>query len=186
MHDLAAHAPLARAIASEFYLPGADRDDVVQEAMIALWIAAREYRPERGMSFRSFAAFVIRRRLVTALMTANAHKHRHLSEALSAIERDGEIVDLLEFVADEAADPARIVEDREEALRLLRIVRDELSPTERHAVIAVANGLSYLEIGEADGASATFRSDGRRRYKRVENALQRARRKLADPFAGAA
>lgn len=66
-----AHRPLAKSIARGYFLPGADQEDVQQEALIALWEASRSYQPDKGSSFRSFAKLVIERRLNSCVRTAN-------------------------------------------------------------------------------------------------------------------
>lgn len=163
------YRPLALAIARDYYFPGADADDVRQEAMIALALADRGYDRTRG-SFHAFAKAVIHRRLTSALQVATRKKHRVLSEAveLETVEQ-----------ACWALDPAAIVEGREEALELLRRVREDLNPLQRHCLVASLNGLSHEEIALEVGGSETFTSHGSKRYPRVYNALYEARRKLA-------
>lgn len=179
------HRPLALALARDFFLPGADRDDVEAEAMFGLWKAIRDYRADGGASFKTFAKLCIRRQLGTAVKAARRGKHEPLTYAARAIENaDGETIDVLDLVADEAADPARIVEAREEAFALLRAIETELSPLERRCLVAFANGRSLLEIADELGLAARPRPQGRylvMHPKAVDNALQRARRKLADP-----
>lgn len=162
------YRPLALSIARDYYLPGSDPDDVRQEAMIALAIADRNFTPERG-EFVSFAYVCIRRRLDTALKKATRKKHRVLTEAVPLEFND----------ASWALDPAAIIESREEALELLRRVREDLTPLQRKCLIASANGLSHEEIAQEVGGSQTFCRHGRKRYPRVYNALYAARRTLA-------
>src|SRR5262245_56716415 len=85
---------LARSIAHQYFIPGADRDDVQQEALIGLWEAARLWDKERGASFATFASLVIHRRLHTCLKAANRRKHRFLTDAsrdldLGTVEEPG-------------------------------------------------------------------------------------------------
>lgn len=137
---------------------------VEQEAMIALWIAIRGYRPETGVPFGAFANVVIRRRLGSAIEAASAGKHRPLNERVrdEIATDDGDVLSILDTLPAPASDPARIVEDREWLAALLRIVREELSPLERRALIHVVNGDPYA--GD----------------KSIDNAIYRARRKLTD------
>lgn len=154
---------LAIVIAGAYYLPGSERQDVEQEALIALWRAARTYDPEQG-TFRGWARFVINRDLQDCLRTATRKKHAVLSEAVRATARK------------EDADPAEIVErlphlhqvsdraeSRTEVRDLLRGIRDDLSDLERYCVLGIASGLTYEQMGGA---------------KTVDNALYRARAKL--------
>lgn len=180
--------PPAYGIASEFFLPGADEDDVRQEAMIGVWKGLRDYRPDRGTSLRSFVALCVRRQLITALKLARRGKHEVLNRAVyvdrPVAGEEDELTQLYMLVAP-GADPARIVEDREHLAAILDVVAHALTPLERRALIGFANGLSYREIaGEVGGD--TLWPDGTPRHKRVENALIRARTKLSDPPTAAA
>lgn len=150
-----AWTPLAYRIAARFYLPGSDRDDVQQEALIGLWKALRDFN---GSGVKAaFLAMAVNRHLATKVKQAGRDKHRPLNEAIRvALDEDGEtvpIVDLLEGQRSEGGSAANQLV----AMRLL------LTPLERRAVVGVACGMAYAELGE-------FRS--------VDNALQRARRKL--------
>lgn len=157
------HRPVAYAIAALYFWPGADRDDVKQEALIGLWIAARDWRPDAGRTFRSFAELVIKRRLATCVKLAKRSKHAPLNDSIRVlVDEDG--------VSDQAVDQlphlhqvADVAEDRERLAAVLRAIDTDLSPLERRCIIGVASGLSYAEIGP---------------QKRVENALDKARRKL--------
>lgn len=135
------HRPLARAIASQWRIPGMDRCDVEQEALIALWQAARSYDPSRGASFPTWAARTVRGRLTDLLRAATRAK------------RTGDIVEL---------DDAPAADTREGRARLQAVVAalPSLTTLERHAVAAQLSGRLDL------------------RDRRLENALQRARRKL--------
>lgn len=150
---------LALAIAHEFFWPGAEGQDVEQEAMIGLWIAARGYQEGQGTKFRTFAALIIRRRLSTCVKTARREKHSPLNLALRTWE-GSEILDQLPSLH-QVAD---IAEDRER-LRIVIAAIGRLSEFERHCVIGIGAGMSYGEIGDT---------------KRVDNALTRARKKLRE------
>ena len=116
------HRPIARGIASDFYLPGSDRDDVRQEADIALWEAATHYRREHG-SFPAFARLVVKRRLVDRLKESTREKRRVLTDATREIE------DAM------TGDP---LEDRER-LRALVKAMHTLNEWERDAVVRIVN-----------------------------------------------
>ena len=170
------YRPLALAIAREYFLPGADHDDVRQEAMIALAIADRDYAPERW-SFSSFARLVIHRRLNSAVKIATRKKHRMLSEAdrLHVSTNESREVDPGSW----SLDPAHIVEKREEAFELLRRI-DGLSPLQKKCLIASLNGLSHEEIAKEVGGRHILYRGGKKRYPRVYNALHCAKAKMTE------
>lgn len=152
---------LADRMAARWYLPGADRDDVRQVARIAAWESTRCYRPELGTTATSFAALVIGRRLREALKLARRRKHEPLTDAVRvAGDRDGELVDVLDLVADDRADVPDLVELREQ-LRRLTSTAATLTPLERTTLSDVLSGRVAPTASKA-----------------VDNALTRARRKL--------
>lgn len=156
-----ANRGLAINIAGEFSFPGADRDDVVQEALIGLWIAAREYDPEQG-KFNHFAALVVRRHLVDCLRAARRFKQQPLNLALRALpDPDGEWRDILETLP-HLHQVVDVVESREK-LRIVLEAIPRLSELQRHCVVGIAAGYDYVDLGP---------------YKQVDNALTKARRKL--------
>lgn len=140
---------LAYWAAREFYLPGADRDDVNQEALLAALAAIRTHNPALG-SLGSFVVLCVRRRLSTLLKNATREKR-------TAPEGSEVVV--------YGPDPAEVAERRDEIRRLFTVVRDDLTPLERDCVVGLAAGMSYAEL------------DTRHR-KTADNAIQRARRKL--------
>lgn len=164
---------LALALTRGFSIPGADRSDLEQEALIALWTATRDYRPGLG-SFSNFATIVIKRQLATKVKAATRLKHQPLTNSArigTSVFDDG--------MEQAGSDPAFVYERKEEALELLRRVREDLSPTEARCLIGVANGLTHAQINEFVGGSARPGKDGRVRFKTVDNAINRANRKLA-------
>lgn len=148
------HRPLAHAIARTRWLPGADTDDVNQEALIALWTAARNHDPERA-PFPAYARLVITRHLDNCLKHATRQKHRALTDSVREEDRMRQIEDTL-------ADPAHRVAALETLRELTRAYR-ALSELERAA----------LAFDAYDGLTP-----GTRPYKQVDGARFRARRKL--------
>lgn len=138
----AKHAPLARAIARDYWLPGSEAQDVEQEALIGLWVAARRFEPGRGASFPTFARLVVKRRLAALLKAALAEKNRVLTGA----GRD------LELVC--GPDLDRVVVARERLVRLVAAV-GELTPLERVALARIVNDVP--STGRADD-SARYRA----------------------------
>lgn len=185
LRDLASFEPLCRSIASEFFLPGGDQDDLLQEARIGAWKGLRDWRPDGGATLSGFVAMCIRRQCITAVKLARAGKHRVLDEALRADARvygEDESLALVDTLVAPGADPACIVEDRERVAAIIDAIATTLSPLERRALIGFVNGLSYAEIA-ASTTDVPRRSSWRaaRAEKTIDNALFRARRKLSDP-----
>ena len=153
---------LADRMARGWYLPGADADDVRQVARIAAWESTRCYRPELGTTPRAFAALVIGRRLREALTAARRRKHGPLTDAVTvALDADGDQVTVLELIPDPRTDVAELVEQRDRLGRVTAALGD-LTELERATLVEVTSGRL--------AATAS---------KSVDNALQRARRKLA-------
>lgn len=153
--------PLAYVISRGYFIPGGDRDDVRQEALIGLWVACRDWDPARG-SFKPFAVMVIRRRLATAVKVATAGKHRCLTDAARTAVVDADVADAVDEIA-AGHTTEDIVEARARLAATVAVVRDRLTEPERRAVVGLLDGRAYVEIGPK---------------KRVDNALWRARRKL--------
>ncbi|MFT5563757.1 MAG: RNA polymerase sporulation-specific sigma factor [Myxococcota bacterium] len=161
----------ARAKARSYFLAGGDREDVIQEGMIGLYKAVRDYRPEYGASFRSFAELCITRQILTAIKTATRQKHSALNTYIS-FERpqhgeDGRTV--ADSVAVEpAADPLAALVQSDQLDQLRELFDEVLSDLEAHVLQLYVEGRSYQEIAELLG----------RHVKSIDNALQRIKRKL--------
>jgi RNA polymerase sporulation-specific sigma factor len=160
---------MCRDVSQDFFLPDADRDDLLQEARLGLLDAARCYQPDRGTSFETFARCCIRRHLTDLIKAANRAKRLALTESLRVVRNEeGELAPVVELLpASPATDPEHRLETREEFDRLKRGLA-LLTEAERRSVLGVALGLSEVEIRESFG--------GRRLS--VDNALWRARRYL--------
>ena len=157
------HLHIARYVARDYYLPGGDRDDVEQEAMIALWLAARAWNGSRP--FEGFARMVIRRRLATAIDLANAQRHRYLNEPLREVPSEsGERLQVLDVVPG-GRDPADVLIERERLAAIVAAV-ESLSDVEREVLERIVNGEPYSTLTRT------------RESKRMENAADRMRRKL--------
>jgi RNA polymerase sporulation-specific sigma factor len=163
----------ARVKARSYFLVGADREDIVQEGMIGLYKAIRDFNPELQTSFRAFAELCITRQIITAIKTATRQKHGPLNNYVS-FERpvggddDGERVlgDVLPTMA--ITDPADLVISAER-IRALQAHFDEvLSDLETEVLRLYVEGKSYQEIAERL----------QRHVKSIDNALQRIKRKL--------
>jgi RNA polymerase sporulation-specific sigma factor len=163
----------ARAKARLYYVAGGDRDDVVQEGMIGLFKAVRDFDENAGASFRAFADLCITRQVLTAVKAASRNKHAPLNTSLSLSrpvlgDEEGErsLADLLS--APQQIDPAEQVMSAERIRNLQRHVDEALSDLEVDVLRLHVDGRSYAEI------AATVQ----RQTKAVDNALQRVKRKL--------
>jgi RNA polymerase sporulation-specific sigma factor len=156
------------AIASEYFLPRADHEDLVQEARLGFFKAVRDYRPGHA-SFATFARLCVQRQVITAVKTATRRKHEALNEAIGERRDEGEEeLSVATLCADPNADPADVFERYEVLGRVVVAFHESLSGLEARAVQGVVAGESYDEIGAECGLG----------YKSIDNALQRARRKL--------
>jgi RNA polymerase sporulation-specific sigma factor len=163
----------ARVKARSYFLVGADREDIVQEGMIGLYKAIRDFNPDMQSSFRAFAELCVTRQIITAIKTATRQKHGPLNNYVSferpvGSDDDGERVlgDVLPSRA--ISDPADLVISAER-IRALQAHFDEvLSDLETEVLRLYVEGKSYQEIAERL----------QRHVKSIDNALQRIKRKL--------
>lgn len=161
-----------RVKARSYFLIGADREDIVQEGMIGLYKAIRDYRPDRLAPFRAFAELCITRQIITAIKTATRQKHIPLNSYVSLnkpiydMDSDRTLLDVLS--ATKICDPEELVIGRDEYKRIERDMSEILSDLEWEVLMAYLQGKSYQEIAlELD-----------RHVKSIDNALQRVKRKL--------
>jgi RNA polymerase sporulation-specific sigma factor len=160
--------------ASSYFLAGGDGDDLVQEGLVGLYKAVRDYRSDRESSFRNFAELCITRQIITAVKTASRNKHAPLNRYLSFSSTPGGGADS-EPTLDEilpgptAHDPANQVVSSDELRALVACLSTVLSELESRVLGLYLDGHSYQEIGEQLGCEA----------KTVDNALQRVKRKVA-------
>lgn len=164
---------LVRCKARSYFLAGGDRDDVIQEGLIGLCKAIRDYDPSRKASFRSFAELCVTRQMITAIKTATRCKHAPLNTYVSlncpnVTDDEGErlLTDIL--AAKEICDPADIVLSAWEGDSVRQGLCDSLSTLEARVLRLYVDGCSYQEIAKRLG----------RHTKSVDNALQRVKRKI--------
>lgn len=161
-----------RARARTYFLVGADREDLVQEGMIGLYKAIRDYDPGKISSFSAFAEICITRQLITAIKTATRQKHIPLNSYVSLNKPIGEdgaersLIDMLS--AAEVSDPEETVIGRESFQAMAKKIEELLSRFERETLLYYLDGRSYSEIAALTGRST----------KAVDNALQRVKRKF--------
>lgn len=159
--------------ARSYFLVGADREDIIQEGMIGLYKAIRDYNPDMQASFRTFAELCVTRQIITAIKSATRHKHGPLNTYVSfsrpvSSDEEGErcIADTLTGPA--VADPADLVISAERIRDLQEYFDEVLSDLEVEVLRLYVEGKSYTEIAETL----------QRHTKSIDNALQRIKRKL--------
>ncbi|WP_197462254.1 RNA polymerase sporulation sigma factor SigH [Bhargavaea cecembensis] len=166
--------------ARSYFLVGADREDIIQEGMIGLYKAIRDFRADKLSSFRAFAELCITRQIITAIKTATRQKHIPLNSSVSldkpVYEDESERTLLDMLTGPELDDPADLMVHREDFHRLEEEVNNVLSTLERQVLALYLEGRSYQEISD--------KLD--RQVKSIDNALQRIKRKLEQHLAAGA
>jgi RNA polymerase sporulation-specific sigma factor len=161
-----------RAKARSYFLVGADREDIIQEGMIGLYKAVRDFRNDKLSSFRAFAELCVTRQIITAIKTATRQKHIPLNSYVSLNkpiydeDSDRTLLDVLSGV--HVSDPEELVINREEFDDIEEKMGEILSDLEWKVLVSYLEGRSYQEIAV----------DLNRHVKSIDNALQRVKRKL--------
>ena len=163
----------ARAKSRGYFLVGGDADDLEQEALIGLYKAVRDFRPEHLASFRAFAELCITRQLITAIKTATRQKHQPLNQYVSisasrGSDEAGERAEEELLPVELLGDPADRVVAHEQMAGMRASMRDRLSELEVEVLGLYVAGNSYQDIAERLG----------RHVKSIDNAIQRIKRKL--------
>ena len=159
--------------ASSYFLIGGDSDDLVQEGLVGLYKAVRDYRSDRESSFRNFAELCITRQIITAVKTATRNKHTPLNcyvsfSAAPAGASDSEPTLDEVLPGSTVHDPVNQVISSEELRSLVACLSTVLSELESRVLSLYLDGHSYTAIGEKLGCDC----------KTVDNALQRVKRKV--------
>ncbi|MEW6523294.1 MAG: RNA polymerase sporulation sigma factor SigH [Bacillota bacterium] len=161
-----------RAKARSYFLIGADREDIIQEGMIGLYKAIRDFRSDKLSSFRAFAELCITRQIITAIKTATRQKHIPLNSYVSLnkpIYDDDSDRTLLDIISgSKVTDPEELIINREEFGDIEEKMGEILSDLEWKVLMSYLDGKSYQEIA----------GDLKRHVKSIDNALQRVKRKL--------
>jgi RNA polymerase sporulation-specific sigma factor len=160
--------------ASSYFLAGGDSSDLVQEGLVGLFKAVRDFRSDKETSFRSFAELCITRQIITAIKTATRYKHAPLNTYVSFshtpagqdLDAECTLGDALPGPA--VDDPATCVISTDELQSLLACLGSTLSPLESQVLTYYLEGRSYEAIGDLIGCDP----------KTVDNALQRVKRKV--------
>lgn len=168
---------MVRSRAKSMYILGADRDDLIQEGMIGLFKAVRDYDTGRDASFFTFAELCVSRQMYTAIQAAGRQKHMPLNSYISlyagsaqadADGRDGEWELSESLLSQSERNPEELLIDRENVERLEKTIEKELSSFEKQVLDLYLTGMKYSEIARVLG----------RDEKSTDNALQRIKSKL--------
>lgn len=164
------YKPLVLGKANAMYLIGGDTDDLIQEGMIGLFKAIRDYRADRETSFFHFAELCITRQLYSAVEASNRKKHAPLNTYVSFYSRMGEAgMPLSETLPTDVMDnPEQLVIAQENVRMFWEDVRKRLSGMEREVLDEYLSGLGYRQIAEKLGKSP----------KAIDNALSRIKSKI--------
>ena len=161
---------------NKYFIIGAEKEDIVQEGLIGLYKAIKDYKPDKQNSFKSFANLCIERQLITAIKSSNRQKHMPLNSYLSlnmtAFENedgnnDTQIVDVLENTVIE--DPLDTITKKEYFSSVENVIDSSLSDFEKKVLNRYVQGESYVKSAERLDAPV----------KSVDNAIQRIRKKTA-------
>lgn len=161
-----------RSKARSYFLIGADHEDIVQEGMIGLFKAVRDFRTDKLSSFRAFAELCVTRQIITAIKTATRQKHIPLNSYVSLNrpiydeESDRTLMDVLSEV--QMAGPEELLISKEDYSNVENRISEVLSDLEMEVLNSYLEGKSYQEIAQDLG----------RHVKSIDNALQRVKRKL--------
>ena len=167
--------------ASSYFLAGGDSDDLIQEGLVGLYKAIRDYRSDRESSFRNFAELCITRQIITAVKTATRNKHTPLNQYVSfsstpASAMDGEPTLDEVLPGPSHIDPVNQVISTEELHSLVACLSSVLSELESSVLSLYLDGRSYEEVAERLSCDT----------KTVDNALQRVKRKVGAHLASRA
>jgi RNA polymerase sporulation-specific sigma factor len=170
---LARYRNFARSKARSYFLAGSDKEDVVQEGMIGLFKAIRDFEEDTGTPFRAFAELCISRQILTAIKTANRQKHQPLNSSVSLDapaygddSSDRTVGD--NFVGPKTSDPVELVISAQEIEAIRDTMKENLTELEGDVLRLYMDGKSYEEIAGVLG----------NHVKSIDNALQRIKRKL--------
>ncbi len=164
--------------ASSYFLLGGDSEDLIQEGLVGLYKAIRDFRTDRESSFRNFAELCITRQIITAVKTASRNKHAPLNQYVSfaqspaAGDAETTLEDILPGPISE--EPAQRAIATEELQALVSCLASVLSELESRVLSLYLDGYSYEQIGERLECDT----------KTVDNALQRVKRKVAAHISG--
>lgn len=165
---------MVRTKAASMYILGADKDDLIQEGMIGLFKAIRDYDSGRDASFKTFADLCISRQMYTAIQASNRKKHAPLNGYISLYAKMDNSEEDMEFSLDQVLedtndkDPETMMIDRENTRDIEEFIENGLSDLEQAVLELHLTGMSYTEIARVLGKDE----------KSTDNALQRLKTKI--------
>ncbi|MCD8129902.1 MAG: sigma-70 family RNA polymerase sigma factor [Lachnospiraceae bacterium] len=162
---------MVRSQAKDLYMPGADSEDLLQEGMIGLFKAVRDFRPEQGAAFSTFAYLCVSRQMLTAVRASAREKHEPLNNYISLTgQEDSSSPGGKEAIlgGEDRVNPEQLLLEREDMEQLEAVLTQKLSAMEKEVLDLYVSGLSQREIAGRLG----------RKEKSVDNALRRVRTKL--------
>jgi RNA polymerase sporulation-specific sigma factor len=171
-HLLSKYRNIVEGKARSYFLVGADHDDIIQEGMIGLFKAIRDFRNDKLLPFRAFAELCISRQIFTAIKAATRQKHIPLNSYVSLhanlFDSDSDRTLLDTLAESDTSDPEDVVVTQQFSDDLRQRIKRDLSDLESAVLRSHLEGKSYQEIA----------AELKRRVKSVDNALQRAKRKI--------
>lgn len=169
-HIIARYRNCVYGKANTYFLAGAEKEDVIQEGMIGLYKAVKEFKKDGGSSFAHFANVCISRQIISAVKAAARKKHSPLNSYISLNKEDENETDAFSHVfEDNEHNPEEIIINRESLCGIEREINRVLSKLELQVFMYYTEGMSYDDIAEILGKPA----------KSVDNALQRVKKKLS-------
>lgn len=169
---LSKYKNLVKSRAKAYFIVGADHDDIVQEGMIGLFKAIRDFDITKQPTFRGFAEICVKRQIITAIKAAGRQKHMPLNSYVSLsdpVYEDNEDRTLVDMIAErQPNDPEEMFLRRERAEMINAEIEDKLSDLEKTVLSLYLGGMNYQEIA----------AELKRTPKSIDNALQRIKRKL--------
>ena len=164
-----------RSKARSYFLMGADKEDIIQEGMIGLYKATRDFNQDHEVSFKAFAELCITRQIISAIKGASRQKHIPLNSYISLNkpaydDSERTLIEVLE--TEKNLDPQEVVINREQYALIKEVMEAVLSPLEWDVLRGYMDAKSYQEMAEEHHSSV----------KSIDNALQRVKKKMEDYF----
>lgn len=158
---------MVRKKAHAMFLIGGEQEDLIQEGMIGLFRAVRDYRPSKNASFATFASLCVERQIYKAIEISGRQKHRPLNSYISLSEENSPLKNTEDT---KQQNPEEIIIDRESTNLMQEKIKERLSPFENQVLRAYLDGKDYHQIARQMEKSP----------KSIDNALQRIRNKIHD------
>lgn len=163
------YKPLVRKKTNAMYLIGGETEDLIQEGMIGLFKAMRDFDPQKEVSFFAFAELCINRQLYSALEASNRKKHIPLNTYISfSNQEDADGMNLEQMLTDETASPEQMMIENESKEEFFQRLQERLSPMEKKVLYLYLEGHTYTQIAEIMEKAP----------KSIDNSLQRIRAKI--------